>query len=63
MNNEYEYIESPVSIQSERFFKLDCVEEALSHIAVKDVFTIAYLFSPDFIRIKDYIFVADFFNR
>ncbi|MBQ9134415.1 MAG: hypothetical protein IJX64_07785 [Clostridia bacterium] len=63
MKNEYEYIESSVSIQGENFFKLDCVEEVFTRIAVKDVFAIAYLFSPDFIRIKDYIFVADFFNR
>ena len=55
----YEFFPSPCMAQG----KLDAVEETLSRVSIKDAINIAYLFSPDFLLIKDYIFVADFFSR
>lgn len=63
MMKEYRFFASPFLNQEKEFFKLDRVEEAFCRVSVNDALAISYLLTPDFIQVKDYIFVADLFNR
>ncbi len=60
---KYKTYFSPCSYQKNMDANLDVVEEVFSRVSIKDVLNIAYLFAPNFLLIKDYVFVEDFFNR
>lgn len=61
--NLYNYFASPFLNQNKEFCKLNVIEEVFARVSAKDIFAIPYILTPDFIQIKDYVFVADLFNR
>ena len=61
--NLYNYFASPFLSHNKEFCKLDVIEEVFVRVSARDIVAIPYILTPDFIQIKDYIFVADLFNR